>query len=38
MVVEGFFDCMKVHQASVQSVVGLMGSALYESQRQALLE
>lgn len=38
VVVEGFFDCMKVHQASVRSVVGLMGSALYEPQRQALLE
>jgi len=38
VVVEGFFDCMKVHQAGVRSVVGLMGSALYEPQRQALLE
>jgi DNA primase len=38
VVVEGFFDCMKVHQAGVRSVVGLMGSALYESQRHALLE
>lgn len=38
VVVEGFFDCMKVHQAGIQSVVGLMGSALYASQRQALLE
>ena len=38
VVVEGFFDCMKVHQASVRSVVGLMGSVLHEPQRQALLE
>ena len=38
VVVEGFFDCMKVHQAGNRSVVGLMGSALYEPQRQALLE
>ena len=38
VVVEGFFDCMKVHQAGVRSVVGLMGSARYEPQRQALLE
>lgn len=38
VVVEGFFDCMKVHQAGVRSVVGLMGSALYEPQRRALLE
>ena len=38
VVVEGFFDSMKVHQASVRSVVGLMGAVLYEPQRQALLE
>ena len=37
IVVEGFFDCMKVHQAGIPAVVGLMGSALYEPQRQALL-
>jgi DNA primase len=29
---------MKVHQAGVRSVVGLMGSTLYEPQRHALLE
>ena len=38
VVVEGFFDCMKVHQAGIRSVVGLMGSALYAPQRQTLLE
>ena len=38
VVVEGFFDCMKVHQAGVRSVVALMGSALYEAQRRALVE
>src|ERR1051325_3048825 len=38
VVVEGFFDCMKVHQAGIRSVVGLMGSSLYTPQRQALLE
>jgi DNA primase len=38
VVVEGFFDCMKVHQAGVRSVVGLMGSTLYEPQRHTLLE
>ena len=38
VVVEGFFDCMKVHQAGVRSVVGLMGSALYERQCHVLLE
>jgi DNA primase len=37
IVVEGFFDCMKVHQAGMRSVVALMGSALYEPQRRALL-
>jgi DNA primase len=37
VVVEGFFDCMKVHQAGVASVVGLMGSVLYEPQRHLLL-
>jgi DNA primase len=38
VVVEGFFDCLRVHQAGIRSVVGLMGSALYAPQRQALLE
>ena len=38
VIVEGFFDCMKVHQAGIPSVVALMGSALYEPQRHALLE
>jgi len=27
-----------VHQAGISAVVGLMGSALYESQRHTLLE
>ncbi len=38
VVAEGFFDCMKVHQAGIRSVVALMGSVLYEPQRQALVE
>lgn len=38
VVVEGFFDCMKVHQSGVRSVVALMGSVLYEPQRRALLK
>jgi DNA primase len=38
VMVEGFFDCMKVHQVGVRSVVGLMGAALYKSQRRTLLE
>ena len=37
VVVEGFFDCMKLHQAGIGSVVALMGSALYEPQRCALV-
>ncbi len=37
VVVEGFFDCLKVHQAGVPSVVALMGVALYEAQKAALL-
>jgi DNA primase len=36
-VVEGFFDCMKVHQAGIPSVVALMGAVLYEPQCRALL-
>jgi DNA primase len=38
VIVEGFFDCMKVHQAGIRSVAALMGSALYEPQRHVLLE
>ena len=38
IVVEGFFDCLKVHQAGFGAVVALMGSALYERQRQLLCE
>jgi DNA primase len=38
IVVEGFFDCLKVYQAGFSAVVALMGSALYESQRQLLLQ
>jgi len=37
IVVEGFFDCLKVHQAGFHSVVALMGSSLYEPQRQLLV-
>ena len=38
IVVEGFFDCLKVYQAGFGSVVALMGSALYEPQRRLLLQ
>src|SRR5512145_801867 len=31
VVVEGFFDCLKLHQAGVPAVVALMGAALYDS-------
>jgi DNA primase len=38
IVVEGFFDCLKVHQAGFRSVVALMGSALSERQRYLLVQ
>src|SRR5205085_3405065 len=38
IVVEGFFDCLKVYQAGFGAVVALMGSALYEHQRRLLLQ
>ena len=37
VVVEGFFDCMKVHQAGFPAVVALMGCCLSEQQRALLL-
>jgi DNA primase len=36
VVVEGFFDCMRVHQAGFTSVVALMGSALSPQQGEFL--
>jgi len=36
VVVEGFFDCMKVYQAGFPNVVALMGSELYERQEELL--
>jgi DNA primase len=38
IVVEGFFDCMKVHQAGVPGVVGLMGCSLSAHQEALLVE
>lgn len=38
IVVEGFFDCLKVHQAGFLSVVALLGAALYDRQRRLLTE
>jgi DNA primase len=36
IVVEGFFDCMKVHQAGFPVVVGLMGSSMSDTQQNLL--
>jgi DNA primase len=38
IVVEGFFDTMKVHQAGFRGVVGLMGCILSEAQENLLVE
>jgi DNA primase len=38
VLVEGFFDCMKLHQAGVHSAVALMGSVLYALPQRALLQ
>jgi DNA primase len=37
IVVEGFFDCLKVHQAGLPCVVALMGCSLSEHQEALLL-
>jgi DNA primase len=37
ILVEGYFDCIRVHQAGFPWVVGLMGSSLSTSQESALL-
>ena len=36
LVVEGFFDCLRVSQAGFESVVALMGTELYEHPVQLL--
>lgn len=38
IVVEGFFDCMRVNQAGFPSVVALMGASLSRAQLQLLLD
>lgn len=38
IVVEGFFDCLKVHQAGFANVVALMGTSLSEVQSKLLEE
>jgi DNA primase len=34
--VEGFFDCMKLHQHGCKKVVGLMGSTLSSAQEELI--
>jgi len=38
IIVEGFFDCMKVWQAGIPRVVALMGSALSSAQEEQIAE
>jgi len=38
IVVEGFFDCLRVHQAGYRNVVALMGVSLSEAQEKLLLQ
>jgi DNA primase len=38
ILVEGFFDCLRVHQAGSGDVVALMGTSLSEAQEHLLLE
>ena len=38
VVLEGFFDCLRVHQAGFPNVVALMGSALSRTQQKLLLD
>src|SRR5262245_9478193 len=36
VVVEGFFDCLRISQAGVENVVALLGTELYEHPAQLL--
>lgn len=38
IVVEGFFDCMRLHQAGFTSVVALMGARLSTAQKALLAD
>jgi DNA primase len=38
IVVEGFFDCLRIHQAGLENVVALLGMELYEHPAQLLRE
>ena len=37
IVVEGFFDCMRLHQAGIRNVVALMGSSLSDEQEALIV-
>jgi DNA primase len=37
IVVEGFFDCMRLHQAGIPNVVALMGSSLSDEQEALIV-
>jgi DNA primase len=36
VIVEGFFDCMKLHQYGYRKVVALMGSTMSEAQEELI--
>ena len=38
VIVEGYFDCIKIQQSGYERVVALMGSSLSEAQEKAILE
>lgn len=38
IVVEGFFDCLRVHQSGYRNVVALLGASLSQAQEKLLLE
>jgi DNA primase len=38
ILVEGLFDCMKVHQAGYHNVVSLLGSSISDTQEQLILD
>jgi DNA primase len=37
IVVEGFFDCMRLHQAGISNIVALMGSSLSDEQEALIV-
>jgi DNA primase len=37
IVVEGFFDCMRLHQAGIRNVIALMGSSLSDEQEALIV-